>query len=596
MLGRQERAEQALLLTLLDAAARFADSTTFGPGSTQLEDKFVAAQSTMRRGVPRGTASHDKWGFKWVVKVCSANKWMWMRPRHVPEHEQADEAWFLALVLAEIAPLLRASPRRAALGYTIGQPPSALQAIYGYRRVLRACGLFVCAMHTALAMLKGLVEEYKQDFGQDALAVRHHVPFSLDEVRRMIEALRRREIDGLSESVSDALIVVICFCMVRGPRLDEWVEKFRGDSLWRRASFKWAAAPKRYLYTREIAAHGPVAPGMLLRAVNPPSKTDRSGRKYGSKYMYYVKDEDNPINFAAEWERYELKYPCPPGKENEWPAFSPWGDHRPFIERIARRTFDILMRHVLGDELAAEHAWHDFRATVCSAMVGLKKKTAVIQGSLNWASAESVALYGQLTPRAKAQHAEDASRADGARCAHLPRPHVDHDTVLVDLQGCVDVLEEAQCAQRAKPKPAASKAVRARKAPRTAAKNESDIALAAPAHEADDGHDAEASDAAAAEAHALLAIDVGEGAPLAVDASHPLTGHHVSVANAVWEPDVGGVTVCEILGFAADESRGEHRGVFAIRDHKAGIAYAITQNQLQVFFTPRLKRLLGRRS
>ena len=84
--------------------------------------------------------------------------------------------------------------------------------------------------------------------------------------------------------------------------------------------------------------------------------------------------------------------------------------------------------------------------------------------------------------------------------------------------------------------------------------------------------------------------------PLAVDTSHPLTGHHVSVANAVWEADVGGTTVCEILGFAAGESRGEHLGVFAIRDHKAGIAYAITQNQLQVFFTPRLKRLLGRRS
>ena len=138
---------------------------------------------------------------------------------------------------------------------------------------------------------------------------------------------------------------------------------FDGDSFWLRTSFMWCAAASKTLDTAAMAAGGPIAASTLLRGRNPPSKTDRSGRKYGGKWMYFLKDDANPINFAAEWERWELKYPRPPGGAHQWPAFSPTGDARPFRERQARRVLHKLMVHTLGAEAAAEHAWHDFRAT-----------------------------------------------------------------------------------------------------------------------------------------------------------------------------------------------------------------------------------------
>ena len=97
-------------------------------------------------------------------------------------------------------------------------------------------------------------------------------------------------------------------------------------------------------------------------------------------------------------------------------------------------------------------------------------------------------------------------------------------------------------------------------------------------------------------AASLVHVDVGEPAPLAVCTAHPLVGCAVAVANAVWSAGATGSTRCTIVGFAADEERGGHRGVYAVRDNKDKVAYAITHNQLKVFFAPRHTRLLASRT
>ena len=96
-------------------------------------------------------------------------------------------------------------------------------------------------MKLAGKVLCGLIERYKRAWGQHALTPRHHIPIQLNVVLDCAEALRAYALTGAgwSHALHDAMLACLCFCMVRGPRLDEWVEMRAGDSFYRRANFNW---------------------------------------------------------------------------------------------------------------------------------------------------------------------------------------------------------------------------------------------------------------------------------------------------------------------------------------------------------------------
>ncbi len=93
--------------------------------------------------------------------------------------------------------------------------------------------------------------------------------------------------------------------------------------------------------------------------------------------------------------------------------FSPTGDHRPFKPEAARRALHELLSFAVSEEYAAEHFWHDFRATICSALIGAKQSPETAQAMVCWASPQSVALYGQMSADAMADAAELAARTGG---------------------------------------------------------------------------------------------------------------------------------------------------------------------------------------
>ena len=103
----------------------------------------LSAHMCVQRGIPRGTGGHDSSGFNWVRSFSLAHGFSWMRPFVVPPESMHAEGMFYALALFHISGLIPPATRKAAEGFTRGQPPSALNAIYGYRRVMRDCGRFL---------------------------------------------------------------------------------------------------------------------------------------------------------------------------------------------------------------------------------------------------------------------------------------------------------------------------------------------------------------------------------------------------------------------------------------------------------------------
>ena len=284
----------------------------------------LAGKECALAGIPRGTLSHDSWGFNWAQRFSLAHDTPVMRPRLGSPLIDADaEAELLALMIFWIAPRMQPAPRKLAKGIGNAQPPSALQAIYGYRRVLRDCGRYLADLKKVGDVLRGLNAAFLKLWGQEALAVDHHIPFSLDVVHRMHEALRSYAIVSFSVALHDAICVIMLFSLVRGPRLDEWCRMFKDDTFYRRLNFVWVDGRVIVGSTQAAAARGGPLDGWLLRVQNVPSKTDRTGQRWMGKFMWYVLHVSSPLNFAKQWLAWELAYPCPENLRHAWPAFSP---------------------------------------------------------------------------------------------------------------------------------------------------------------------------------------------------------------------------------------------------------------------------------
>ena len=426
-MAAQERARE-----LQDTAGRFVAADA---DATYMQRACFKVACYAADGVPKGTAAHNRWGFKWVVTVCLKRRWFWMRPKYVPPERHCDEDAFCALLLGEIAPLMSPSPRAAAAGIQQAQPPSALYAIYAYLRVMHLCGRHVADTRRVAQSVKGMTEEFKRTWGLTSCAVKHHQPIPRAHLLACVRALRSYQMSclGWSRAKQDGFCALLCYGANRAPRMNEVPD-------YKRSNFGFALSRTKFVSTTAFSSDGHVPDGTLLRAVQVPSKTDRSGKKWCGKHLFYRVDSGQELSFAAEWARYEAKYPCPKHEETFWPAFSPTGGRQAFSETEARSSFAQLMQHAVGHD-ADGTTWHDLRATIAAAIVGSNKPKAVAQALVNWASVDSVELYGQMHPHQMADYAAGVVATDASRHAHLPRPHMDADTVLAELESCAFHLE-----------------------------------------------------------------------------------------------------------------------------------------------------------
>ena len=388
-------------------------------------------------GIPRGTRSHDEWGFKKVRRFAERFGFQWMRPRHVaPEHHHL-ESRFVALALYHIVPEMAPAPRTLAKGIDQAKPPSGMLALYGWRRVMRDCGRHVPDMHAASRMLRGMIEQLKARCGQDAMSVDHHIPYPLQSIVRAVAYLDNHSNSEWTPAFHDSLAVVVRFSLARGPRMDEWCEMFAGDTYYRRVNFTWCLVGDVIGSTAAMDAAGGLSPRLLLRATNVPSKTDRSGAKWIGKHMWYRPSGSDPLNFASAWARFERRYPCTEGDRRTWAAFSPSGGPAAFKPTQARAALHSVWVVIENEAFAAMHTWHDFRATLATALAAADKSHAFIQAAVCWASPASVALYGQQKPEAMADAADLATSIDASRHAHIATPHVCDDTVVDELEVCM---------------------------------------------------------------------------------------------------------------------------------------------------------------
>ena len=437
----RQRAAAEVARSLVEDQSPYA---LFPDDADMLRAAVEDTHTAIAKGRPLGTTRRDDWGFNWVSKFCTATGNSVMRPKSPPPEEHQREAYFAAFAIMWMAVFMLPSARRRARGFSEAMPSSSLQALYGWRAVQTECNRWLPDMALVAKALKGLNEEYKQRWGQDALVPERTEPIPLWALRSMVTVLMACTV--LDPAISSCYLVMLCFGIVAAPRLDELCEMFDGDTFFVRGNFVWFDGDAEVTPTRvNLAA---LKNGALLRARSAPSKADRTNTEWGGRDMWFRVDSSNHLGFAHRFLQWEIDNFCPCSLRSTWPAFSLSGADVPLKPEPVRAWHKKLVTHVMGPERAKLRTWHALRATLASAIAAyrgsdnkpLENYEGVAQMMVRWKSLDSLRLYLKVKASDYADYADIVTSTDGSAVSQEDLPPLGPEGAIADVEAAVASL------------------------------------------------------------------------------------------------------------------------------------------------------------
>ena len=315
------------------------------------------------------------------------------------------------------------SPKRALKGYNHAKPTSPLQAIYGHRRVMRDCDRFISDMTHVNSVLKGLCELYKNMYGPEAFMVDQAELMDRAMLLAVADTCLAQAVPGWSQIRHVVWDAMHKFFLSTGTRKNEVTLVQIIDDIIRRSNFWWLdrVTFERLPMTREIIASR--KNGDILCGQSGHSKADRLNVHWSKQKQYFRYDDKDPLNFAYAFQQYELLFPCPLDKREEWPAFSPEGNHTAFSPSAAAKDHRELLTAAIGAVLAKSRTIHSYRASFITAMFHLRQQgfkqftNPVMQAMVRWKTLEAMISYAKITP---ADYADNVALATGGDAGLTP--------------------------------------------------------------------------------------------------------------------------------------------------------------------------------
>ena len=596
---RERRAGSPQPITAKAARAAYASSTAERLSSInteyaicpddpeKLKHMVAEAHAAGLAGIPKGTNAADEWGFKHMVgfaQDCGPTV-RWMRPRvGSADIDEENEAWFVSCAAGYLAQVVKPSARRRKRGYTQGLPTTPLLAIYGWRRVQKDCGRYLCDMKLVRKHVRGLCMLYKKVWGPEAFEVQQAGIFLRVELVMLCETCVTYGVAGWSVTEHDVWHVIVAYEVCTGERKDAWTSAFEGDDVLKRGNFscidKNAA---RLIMTAETIVEAREREGSLVEGTCAPSKCDRLNIVWSKQKQYFRVRRDDTFSFAYLWLQFEAKYPCPLEKRSTWPAFSPYGNEETFAPHRAAVQHKQLCVTAIGAK-AEDKTVHSHRATFASSLTVARAEgnteitDGVTQALIRWKTLASLMSYNKLTPNSYANLVEKGTAADAGLVNEADVPEHGPEETLNELEQTMSALD-----QGLKPEPAST------------------AVLPGANHPADKRVPPAPTPANAPSAAAALpAIEVvGYDAPVSTAGkdSWQLLGSNVDLPNSLWGEEDGGTTTCTIAHFLNKHKfpgLAQKRVAYAVSLEGDGGLYAVRADTIRDHLEPSRKRALRR--
>ena len=447
-------AASAIAMANDEAACRLAANTSryaiCPDNPLMLQSMIREAGAVEAMAIPKGTQGANEWGFQKVRAFAQSMgpAVRWMRPKLDEDHiDTEQEVWFTSLALLFIAQHMSPSARRKARGYGQAQPTSALLAIYGWQRVLRACNRYTCASSKLKGVLFGLCQRYKHIWGQDAFVKQQAKIFSRRMLLDMAAGCEPGAMPEWSRKKSRCCNAQLKYVVSLGARTDEFTKEHEQDDCLKRANITLVDQNTMEPIEVNEANLRRVKRGHLIRGISASSKCDRLNVEWSKQHQWFRYDPEDPLNFAVAWVTYELECPCAPEDRLAWPAFSTSGDAvASTSEQFARQHKELCVA-TLGAKDAEGRTPHGHRATLASGFAEARASgkhpeitDAVIQMHLRWKTLASLMSYVKTKPSVFADTIQLGTSIDAGTAIHDDTPVHEPDEVVDELIATIGAL------------------------------------------------------------------------------------------------------------------------------------------------------------
>ena len=335
---------------------------------------------------------------------------MWDTPTERPdikqlswEHECIERGFWGAAV-----PFIHARMKSRRTG-NVGeaQPQSVLNVLRNVRRELQRPGKKTVSLEAAVRACDGLLREYIDEHGQDALLPHRKEPLTNEIIVALLSdgmqdkaiGPRGRVVDWSAAEFS-SLRAMFATLAQTGMRKSEVSIPDKGKWTRRFISFdnvKWSIGGIVYKApTLEQLAALREGDFALLRP--PPSKADQFGLHWGASTIYlpyHPNRGTHPVCAARELAREEMRRAVPAIKRIDTPLFAR-EDGQAWCHSALADTFERMLKMVVGAERVKHYSMHSWRIYLACALLAAGASNGTIQAMLRWRSEDALKIYARV--------------------------------------------------------------------------------------------------------------------------------------------------------------------------------------------------------
>ena len=304
---------------------------------------------------------------------------------------------------------------------------SALAALRGVRRVhVKRLGIETVRLVAAVQICEGLLREYAERHGPEALIPQRKEPFTRTIILALLDAEIMTEGKRLGNGHTirrDSLYwltieALICFLSQSGFRKCAvalpagvafslmhlslanvvWYIPGASNALpegWRRQAAASLVAAGCLLAAPTAAQFAMLAHGAFAVVRPPPDKADQLSLHWGADPIYLPYHPTEPINAARRLAEMEIRREVPAERRRHVPLFCD-ADGEP----LRHGRLDALLRAMLlvflPEAECRKYSWHSFRIYLACALLADGVDPATIQCMLRWRSEEALRIYARL--------------------------------------------------------------------------------------------------------------------------------------------------------------------------------------------------------
>ena len=405
------RFAEARVDVLMDINDRSTHPWALRPRSPEvLEDLLRVVARFYERSAPDSTLDTEASNWSWWIRYCSCAE-LWLTPNcgMRPDRRQLsyEEQMLEETLWAGAVPWIHKRMKSRAGIVGAAKPSSVMNVLRGVRRAHLRQRVDTVALQAAVRACGGLMRDYIELHGADALMPHRKEPLTNPLIRGLLtlangtELARGKYLYWASPRYASlrAMFATLAQTGMRKAEVSLSPKVTFGRTHLAMANVRWMIGG-RIIDAPSMDEFASMVDGDYALLRPPPSKADQFSLHWGASTIYlryYSSAADHPICAARELRCEELRRAVPATRRSAVPLFVCDSSDAPWRHGALTDTFGQMMAVVCGGaDAAACYSMHSFRIYLACALLSAGASNGTIQTMLRWRSDDALRIYARI--------------------------------------------------------------------------------------------------------------------------------------------------------------------------------------------------------